>query len=106
MGNNGSGYANSDSPPLGSTSSDPSFPPSRQEDEFRQLTESLPAEFSSKYQPVSKVGSGSFGDVYKVRDKTTKAIYAAKVLNQQHHNTQSEVHVYVCVLAKLSPTPE
>lgn len=98
MGNNGSGYANSDSPPLESSSSEQGYPQDSLGDDFRELNDKLPGEFSSKYQAVSKIGSGSFGCVYKVRDKKSKAIYAAKMVDLQHHHTPSEVG-FMCMIA-------
>lgn len=93
MGNAGS--VNGDSPPLGSTSSDQNYPQNSEGGECREVNDSLPAEFSSKYQAVSKLGSGSFGDVYKVRDNKTKAVYAAKMVDLHRHNTPSEVNTGV-----------
>ena len=90
MGNTGS--VNGDSPPLGSTSSDQNYPQNSEGGECREVNDSLPAEFSSKYLAVSKLGSGSFGDVYKVRDNKTKAVYAAKMVDLHRHNTPSEVN--------------
>ena len=91
MGNSASEYPSSDSPVTGSSSNEQEYPNTSRADEFRELNANLPAEFSSKYQAVSKIGSGSFGSVYKVRDHRTKAIYAAKMVDLHHHNTQSEV---------------
>ena len=93
MGNTASDYPSSDSPPAGSSSSEQSLPQKSQADEFRELNANLPTEFSSKYQAVSKIGSGSFGSVYKVRDHRTKAVYAAKMVDLHQHNTQSEVNI-------------
>ena len=42
------------------------------------LNATLPEEFTSRFEVVEEVGKGSFGRVYKVRDKRTKAIYATK----------------------------
>ena len=92
MGNNGSGYANSESPPLGSSSSEQGAAQTGHgDDRSAPIVENLPAEFTAKYQAVSKIGSGSFGDVYRVRDKKTKAVYAAKMVDQHRHNPHSEV---------------
>ena len=51
-------------------------------------TSLLPTEFTSKYEVVSKIGRGSFGSVYKVRDIKTKAIYAAKQVELNESNLQ------------------
>ena len=96
MGNSASEYPSSDSPVTGSSSNEKGYPQKSRDDEFRELNANLPAEFSSKYQAVSKIGSGSFGSVYKVRDHKTKAIYAAKMVDLHHHNTQSEVKYCRC----------
>lgn len=93
MGNSASEYPSSDSPAAGSSSNEQDYPQRTRDDEFRELNANLPAEFSSKYQAVSKIGSGSFGSVYKVRDHRTKAVYAAKMVDLHHHNTQSEVNI-------------
>lgn len=37
----------------------------------------------SNYIPLDKIGEGAFGSVYKVQDKSTGAIYAAKIFNDQ-----------------------
>lgn len=46
----------------------------------------LPSEFSDKYQVMSSVGKGGFGNVYKVMDIKTKAVYAVKVLSLNDSN--------------------
>lgn len=93
MGNSASEYPRNDSPSATESSSgEQDYPPkSPQVDEVKQLNANLPSEFSSKYEAVSKIGSGSFGSVYKVRDHRTKAVYAAKMVDLYQHNTQSEV---------------
>ena len=91
MGNSASEYPSSDSAVTGSSSNEQEYPQTSRVDELRELNANLPAEFSSKYQAMCKIGSGSFGSVYKVRDQRTKAVYAAKMVDLHHHNTQSEV---------------
>lgn len=81
----------SDSPALGFSSSEQNYPQRSEGDDCKELNDKLPAEFSSKYQAVSKIGSGSSGNVYKVRDNKTKAIYAAKMVDLQHHHSPLEV---------------
>ena len=100
MGNAGSDSAGCDSPPFRSTSSDQNYHQNseRDDDGCKELNDNLPTEFSSKYQAVGKLGSGSFGDVYKVRELKTKAVYAAKMVDLQRHSTPSEVrglHRYI-----------
>lgn len=53
----------------------------------------LPVEFTSKYEVISKIGRGSFGSVYKVRDIRTKAVYATK----QVEFNESNLHEVSCV---------
>ncbi len=50
----------------------------------------LPVELTSKYEVLHKIGTGSFGAVYKIRDKKTRTIYAAKHV-ECRENTASEV---------------
>ena len=88
MGNSVSEYH---SPMTGSSSNEQEYPQTSRTDELRELNANLPAEFLSKYEAVSKIGSGSFGSVYKVRDQRTKAVYAAKMVDLYHQSTQSEV---------------
>ncbi len=38
----------------------------------------LPVELTSKYDVLDKLGSGSFGSVYKVRNTSSGVLYAAK----------------------------
>ena len=42
------------------------------------LNATLPEEFTSRFEVLEEVGKGSFGRVYRVRDRKTKAVYAAK----------------------------
>ncbi|CAI8047350.1 Interferon-induced, double-stranded RNA-activated protein kinase [Geodia barretti] len=55
---------------------------SRRRDEEKEdpslLNSTLPEQFASRFEVLEVVGKGSFGKVYKVRDKKTKAIYATK----------------------------
>ncbi|XP_064405807.1 probable serine/threonine-protein kinase nek2 [Halichondria panicea] len=46
----------------------------------------LPPEFSVKYEVLSSVGKGGFGNVYKIRDIRTKAVYAVKILPLNESN--------------------
>lgn len=41
----------------------------------------LPQGLTSKYEIVDAIGKGAFGSVYKIRDKTTRRLYAAKVVD-------------------------
>ena len=43
-----------------------------------QVVSPLPTAFTDKYEVVGEIGRGAFGCVYKVRDRRTKAVYAAK----------------------------
>ena len=47
---------------------------------------SFPLQFTETYQVVKEVGKGAFGWVYKVRDRKTRAIYAAKLLENNESN--------------------
>lgn len=82
MGNSTSGMDSTD----GQTSSQSSS--EQNQDDVANLQ--LPSEFSSKYQVISSIGKGGFGNVYKVRDLKTKAVYAVKVLKLNDSN-QKEV---------------
>ena len=55
-------------------------------------TSMLPEELTSKYEVEDKIGSGSFGAVYKVKDKLTMVVYAAKYLDSRESNV-SEVRI-------------
>ena len=46
----------------------------------------LPAQFTEKYEMMSRIGKGAFGYVYKVRERQTRAIYAAKQLPNTDNN--------------------
>ena len=81
MGNSTSDLDSTD----GQTSPQPSKP---DQDDVANLQ--LPSEFSDKYQVMSSIGKGGFGNVYKVRDIKTKAVYAVKVLSLNDSN-QKEV---------------
>lgn len=51
----------------------------------------------SKYQIIGNIGSGSFGNVYKIQEKETKKYYAAKVLlgsNEQF--VDREIRILMC----------
>lgn len=48
--------------------------------------ETLPEEFTRRFEVLEEVGKGSFGSVYRVKDTKTKAIYAAK---QQEYNNSN-----------------
>lgn len=41
----------------------------------------LPQELTAKYEVLERIGSGSFGSVYRVRDMKTKVVYAAKYVD-------------------------
>ena len=49
----------------------------------------LPKELTSKYEVLEKIGSGSFGSVYKVKNCKTGGIFAAKYADTRE--TASEV---------------
>ncbi len=51
----------------------------------------LPPEFSVKYEVLSSVGKGGFGNVYKIRDIRTKAVYAVKILPLNESNLREVV---------------
>lgn len=50
----------------------------------------LPVELTSKYEVLNKIGSGSFGSVFKVRNAKTRVMYAAKHVEVKD-NTATEV---------------
>ena len=54
--------------------------------EKEELDHSLPLKFTEKYEVIGKLGRGSFGHVYKVRDPRTKAVYAAKQVEYNESN--------------------
>ena len=64
--------------------------PVRKKDSLPVDESLLPEELTSKYEAVEKIGTGSFGAVYKVRDRTTGTVYAAKYVECKE-NTASEV---------------
>jgi serine/threonine protein kinase len=53
----------------------------------------LPVELTSKYKVLEKIGSGSFGSVYKVERLESRVLYAAKYVEVKD-NTASEVTVH------------
>lgn len=55
----------------------------------------LPEELTSKYEVVSKIGSGSFGSVYKVRNKKTKVTYAAKNVEAKEDTTSEVIRALI-----------
>ena len=48
----------------------------------------LSPQFNEKYELVSKIGHGGFGSVYKVIEKRTKLIFAAKIFENNENNSQ------------------
>ena len=52
------------------------------------------SEFHQRFESVTQVGSGSFGSVYKIREKTSQELAAAKYLRQtkQQVKTVSIIH--------------
>ena len=52
-------------------------------------TSHLPKELTSKYEVLEKIGSGSFGSVYRVKNSKTGGIFAAKYADTRE--TASEV---------------
>lgn len=75
--------------------------PTQEEDDADNV--SLPQEFSDKYRFISSIGRGGFGNVYKVRDIRTKAVYAVKVLSLNDSN-QNEVTVLFNTLSPVHTT--
>ena len=55
-------------------------------------TSLLPKELTSKYEVLVKIGSGSFGSVYKVRDKKTRVLYAAKYVEDKANDASEVSH--------------
>ena len=47
--------------------------------------------FDRKYQPVKELGKGQYGAVYKVRQKNTDQIFAAKKLFYKNDERQEEM---------------
>lgn len=47
---------------------------------------SLPPQFTGRYEVVQKIGKGAFGSVYKVRDRRTRGLYAAKHVEYNESN--------------------
>lgn len=54
-------------------------------------TSKLPQELTSKYDVVNKIGEGSFGSVYKVRNIRTRVVYAAKCVEARNSTSTTEV---------------
>ena len=54
-------------------------------------TSKLPKELTSKYDVVNKIGEGSFGSVYKVRNIRTRVVYAAKCVEARNSTSATEV---------------
>ena len=52
----------------------------------------LPEELTSKYEVIDKIGTGSFGAVYKIRDRKTRSMRAAKYVESKE-NTVAEVRL-------------
>ena len=69
--------------------SDPSWP-------------ALPTKCTDKYELLERIGKGAFGWVYKIRDKQTRAIYAAKQLANTANN-KKEVRLQVQVISSSAP---
>ena len=57
----------------------------------KEVSPSLPPEFTEKYQLIGLIGKGAFGSVYKVRDLKTKAIYAVKHLEYNDNNRREVI---------------
>ncbi len=57
----------------------------------------LPVELTSKYEVLEKIGSGSFGSVFKVRRMESRVLYAAKYVESKD-NTTTEVSSFKQVL--------
>ena len=52
----------------------------------------LPEELTSKYEVIDKIGTGSFGAVYKFRDRKTRSMWAAKYVESKE-STVAEVRL-------------
>lgn len=64
--------------------------PEVQDEDRSSITSKLPVELTSKYEVLEKIGSGSFGSVYKVRRVESRVLYAAKYCETKD-NTAMEV---------------
>ena len=84
--------------------------------EREEVDFSLPPKFTRKYEVVGKIGKGSFGDVYKVRDVRTKAVYAAKHVEYSENNMKEVcyhnndqyycrvyTHLYILIACRIKP---
>lgn len=58
----------------------------------RSHSPKLPVELTSKYEVLEKIGSGSFGSVYKVRRLESRVVYAAKYVETKD-STAMEVRL-------------
>ncbi len=54
----------------------------------------LPPQFTQRYEVVQKIGKGAFGSVYRVRDRRTRGLYAAKHVeyNDSNRKEVSAIH--------------
>ena len=57
------------------------------------------------FQLLDKIGEGSYGKVYKIKDRTTKIIYAAKKSNKElddSDETSIDIYQEVSILSQLN----
>lgn len=77
-----------------SYSGDPERSPQRLSQDGEEVDFPFPAEFAMKYEVIKRIGKGTFGSVYKVRDLKTKTLYAAKQVDFNESN-QKEVKITI-----------
>lgn len=58
----------------------------------------LPPQFNEKYELESKIGHGGFGSVYKVKERKTKLIFAAKIFENNENNSQEVSITIICII--------
>ena len=74
--------------------------PRRLPQEGEEVDHPLSYQLTQKYEVIGRIGKGTFGSVYKVRDLRTKAVYAAK---QVDYNESNQKEVGVSVNSSLRP---
>ena len=55
-----------------------------------------------KYKEISKIGYGTFGDVYKVKNKETGYYYALKVIDKQKFNESTNLKKEIEIMKKIN----
>ena len=70
-----------------------SFTEEPEEAKKQEIWPPLPSAFTEKYEELQRIGRGAFGWVYKVRERQTRATYAAKQLTNNDRN-KKEVSVW------------